>query len=80
MIIFSKKYRSFAEIFAECKIEKCQSVVKQMYGSFFDKGKKKMFMKKNKKHEESVDTESVKETIEAQVNEELNNEVQSEEQ
>ena len=51
-----------------------------MNGCFFDKGTKKMFMKKNKKHEESVDTDNVKETIEAQVNEELNNEVQSEDQ
>lgn len=37
-------------------------------------------MKKNKKHDESADAENLKETIDAQVNEEFNNEVQEETQ
>ena len=46
-------------------------------GNLFDKGKKKMFMKKKNKNDESLETESVQDQINAQVNEELNSEEQN---
>jgi len=46
-------------------------------GNLFDKGMKKMFMKKKNKNDESLETESVQDQINAQVDEELNSEEQN---